>query len=404
MLPNNEKELKDRLRCEEGLVRCSRALLTHGSKQIGVQKALDHLREAAQADRAYLFENFTHPTDGISARQTFESIREGIDSEIDNPLRTHIPHATVSEQAMSLSQGEAYRGNVSELPTEDQRLFEPKTVRSILMLPVFVDKAWFGFIGFDDDSGQNCWSEHQVRLLSVGADIIGTFIARHDAAEALRKQKQELSDFARMMSHDFKNHLFVIEGLVSLAVDMEGDAETSLVRIDQTVKSLRKLLIRSLALANSGQAIERADAVNLNEVAAEAAKLVVDEKINVSIGHLPIVRCDAMKVRTVLENLLKNAVEHGKGRFIEITAEPTTEGTDILVINDGEPCPRQTVANRLAKTGFRNRGTRGLGLAIIKKIILAHEWQIHIDPSTDDLTRFRISIPRRDITTEIRST
>ncbi len=73
-----EDRLRQRLRYEQALARCSETLLAGASGDEAVHEALNHLLAASRVSRAYVFENFEDPSDGLCSRQLFEVCAPGI--------------------------------------------------------------------------------------------------------------------------------------------------------------------------------------------------------------------------------------------------------------------------------------------------------------------------------------
>jgi PAS domain S-box-containing protein len=183
-------QLAERLRYEEGIASCSRSLIEGGPRAIG--SALGHLREAAGASRVYLFENFLDPADGLCIRQTHEACAPGVKPEIDNPALLHMSYRSYASAERLLAAGRPFWGLVAELEPEMQELLRPQGIFSILNIPVNVEGAWYGFIGFDDTAAPRRWSDDDVRLLQTAAEMIGVHIARERNVGELARGKAKL--------------------------------------------------------------------------------------------------------------------------------------------------------------------------------------------------------------------
>ncbi|HBY98466.1 MAG TPA: hypothetical protein DEP84_31745, partial [Chloroflexi bacterium] len=188
-----EEVLDTRLRYEAGLAACSQALLTSASPNEALTQALHHLLQASGASRVYIFENFEDAADGLCVRQTLEACGDGVTPQIDNPLLQHFPYnGGFSRWREELSQRRAIGGLVKTLPQSEQDVLEPQEILSILVIPVFVGNDWYGFIGFDDVQRRREWSQEDVQLLRTAAEMIGMYIERWRAGEALQKSNQEI--------------------------------------------------------------------------------------------------------------------------------------------------------------------------------------------------------------------
>ncbi|MHA1218939.1 MAG: PAS domain S-box protein [Candidatus Heimdallarchaeaceae archaeon] len=89
---------------------------------------------------------------------------------------------------------------------------------------------------------------------------------RRKIVDTLTRQKKELSDFVHLMGHDIRNCLSSIEGYSDLLQENEQEKEFTLKKINNQTEYLRKLLNRSIELADAGQTVEKSEKVNLNKL------------------------------------------------------------------------------------------------------------------------------------------
>jgi len=204
----------------------------------------------------------------------------------------------------------------------------------------------------------------------------------------LRRQKEELSEFAHFISHDINNCLTLIEGYIGL-LDLDYDASTI---IDHQVDYMKRLMSRSLMLADAGLSIEKNAVVDLNHLVKRVAKVTIPKTISFLVQPLPSVLCDEERLAQVFKNLFENAVIHGIPNKISVQSVNDDEGVFILILNDGTPIP-QEIQNQIFDYGFStSKDSMGLGLPIVKKIIEAHGWKIAVH-SNSERTLFQIKIP-----------
>jgi PAS domain S-box-containing protein len=69
-------------------------------------------------------------------------------------------------------------------------ILEEREILSIIVLPVFVNGEWYGLIGFDDVQKEREWGEEEIRLLRTAAEMIGGYLSRRLAVEALRVSEE----------------------------------------------------------------------------------------------------------------------------------------------------------------------------------------------------------------------
>jgi signal transduction histidine kinase len=109
---------------------------------------------------------------------------------------------------------------------------------------------------------------------------------------------------------------------------------------------------------------------------------------------LPAVKVDGNKIKQVLLNLLKNAVEAMPGGGKVTIEARATQNTVVLEISDtGVGIPLDVDAFEPFMT-TKKEGT-GIGLVIVRQIVTAHGGGISYRSQPGQGTSFRIELPRR---------
>ena len=111
------------------------------------------------------------------------------------------------------------------------------------------------------------------------------------------------------------------------------------------------------------------------------------------------VLADADKLARVFNNILKNAIAYSnENSTIEITAKEQAENIVISFSNQGKMIPPQNLQTifekfyRLDTSRSSHTGGAGLGLAIAKEIVTAHNGSISVE-SNDSHTVFTVMLP-----------
>lgn len=107
--------------------------------------------------------------------------------------------------------------------------------------------------------------------------------------------------------------------------------------------------------------------------------------------------CDSDKIKQVLSNLLKNALEAtGPGNYIElnlaIDSADTGSMISIQISNNGQPIPDDEIDTIFMPFVTHKTGGTGIGLALAKRIIEAHMGSIQVS-TANSLTTFTILLP-----------
>ncbi len=208
--------------------------------------------------------------------------------------------------------------------------------------------------------------------------------------ESLSRQKEELSEFAAVMSHDLRQLLH--NALLFAELLQEEYAQEHISGITDMLMNAQEILKNSLALAEAGRIIGEVEEVDLGKLVDEVANRELNEQAIVSHDKLPTILCDRLKMAQILSNLFRNAIEHGDAKHIEIIAKREKNQLEILVSNDGHPIPEE-LRDKVFKAQASRVEGRGLGLMIVSKLVDAHGWRIHLDSS--EITTFRITIPQK---------
>ncbi|MFX0117106.1 MAG: PAS domain S-box protein, partial [Candidatus Hodarchaeota archaeon] len=216
---------------------------------------------------------------------------------------------------------------------------------------------------------------------------------RKQAEEELRKQKEELSHFARAMAHDLRNSLHGIQGFAKLLAKKYDKSYTE--KIINYTNKMTDLLRRSVDLADAGLVVEKTDSIDLNPLVRNVADSTIPESIQFEHDVLPTVVGDRVKVVQIFQNLFENAVLHAEPDKIRVKRNDSDEGCHILIINDGKPIPSDYRSDIFARDFSVQKDGRGIGMTIISRLVEAHGWQIFLEEDTAETT-FHIIIPTGD--------
>lgn len=232
--------------------------------------------------------------------------------------------------------------------------------------------------------------------------------------EALIRQLQdktaELERFVYTVSHDLKSPLVTITGFVGFleedyASRNEERFRGSLSRISQAALRMRQLLDELLEFSRIGIKRNPAEIVNLGTLVAQAIDSVSGRLSEVGAivkvdPELPEVLVDPQGFLQVFENLIDNAAKFAwdaaGGPRIHIGVSQECDGLVCRVTDNGigiEPRYANKVFDLFEKLDPHSNGT-GVGLAIVKRIVEAHEGKIWIESAgSGEGTTFCFTLP-----------
>ena len=220
---------------------------------------------------------------------------------------------------------------------------------------------------------------------------------RRKVVDTLTRQKKELSNFVHLMGHDIRNCLSSIEGYADLLEENEQEKEFVLKKINNQTEYLRKLLNRSIELADAGQTVEKSEKVNLNKLVDTIGAITIPQNIKLNHDPLVAVKADKEKLSQIFKNLFENAVIHGKPSQISVTSRLLDNEIVLTIENDGLQIETKTVEEAFESIFTTKEKESIHGLTIVKKLVDAHGWKIGLSDKKERAC-FEILIPKEDVT------
>lgn len=236
--------------------------------------------------------------------------------------------------------------------------------------------------------------EPPMGFVSINQDITDLKEYERD----LEQQNERLSEYGRMVAHDLRNPLMLLNGRIEglerlLDVDpgtnigeLAYDLESSLEGIAETTEYMHRLIDDLLSLAEKGQLVLDPVETSLESIATKAWKEIdsTDAKLSVADGSL---EADPERFRELLSNLFRNAVEHG-GEDVSIRVGPLNFVDGFFVEDDGPGIP-DSEREKVLERGYTTEDTgTGFGLALVERIAEGHRWDIVISESSSGGARF----------------
>jgi signal transduction histidine kinase len=117
-----------------------------------------------------------------------------------------------------------------------------------------------------------------------------------------------------------------------------------------------------------------------------------------------VISADAPRLHQVLLNLLSNAVQHGdQDKMIALMATRVDDGVEVRVTNFGRPIapaalskifePLVRAASPEADASEQSKSSMGLGLFIVREIVVGHGGSVTVQSSQDAGTVFTVRLP-----------
>lgn len=356
------------------------------------------LGETMDVDRVYVWKNYLK-NGQFYCTQVYEW-SENVELQQSNELTVNISYDNVLGWEEKLSIGKSINGPVYTLSQHEQDHLNPQGVLSLLVLPVFLQDVFWGFVGFDDCQKQRWFSDVEEGILLSASLLIAHAMLRNETTQKLLQAREEAvsstkakSDFLASMSHEIRTPINAITGMSAIArkTDDIKKAHSCLDKIDTASRQLLALINDILDMSKiEAQKLELAHEpfelktliYNINSIIGvcmteKKQTLVIDMASNVP----EIVVGDDMRLTQVLLNLLANAVKFTpEGGRIDLSLKLIGQANgryemEAVVKDNGigikaEQLERLFSAFEQADRGTARRfGGTGLGLTISKSII-----------------------------------
>ena len=155
-----------------------------------MQMAIQEVGEFVRADRAYVF---NYDFEKRLLNNTHEWVQEGVSPEIDN--LQNIPMEQFPEWVSHhKNRDQVYIPRVTDLPDGNLRdLLMAQEIKSLITIPMFLDAELIGFVGFDSVNSVHEYTDQEVSLLKLLAQVLVNFQHRILSEQALRHSEEKLS-------------------------------------------------------------------------------------------------------------------------------------------------------------------------------------------------------------------
>ncbi|MFB6268814.1 MAG: sensor histidine kinase [Halobacterium sp.] len=291
-------------------------------------------------------------------------------------------------------------------------------------LPTALDTGdWQGRVAVDasDDPVHKSVTLSRVRedaLLALARDVTDTV----QRERQLRAQNERLDRFASVISHDLKEPLTIADARLELA-EQTGDDE-HFRKIAAAHDRMAELVDDVLTLARQGDAVGETAPVDVSDAARAAFEMLDADRATLTLDpSAPTVDADRERLKTLLQNLLGNSVEHGstdperngdrdpvdgqpprggspddraranggtrQEQGVTISVGGLDDGEGFYVADDGPGVPEDACED-VFEYGFSTDDGTGFGLTIVQSVADAHGWTVDLAESQWGGARFEI--------------
>jgi PAS domain S-box-containing protein len=191
-LKRNERALKARDKLFQAVAQATQTLLTGTDQQLANSQVLELVGKATGADRVYIFQNSIDPnTSELLCSQRLKWSQRYNSILRDNPSLQNIPYRILLENWYEhLLKHQSVQAMVEDLSPHLQALLKPHRTRSFLVVPLYVNEQFWGFIGMDDCQRGRVWSQNHITMLQMIGDSLRGALVRQQAEANLQQALQ----------------------------------------------------------------------------------------------------------------------------------------------------------------------------------------------------------------------
>ena len=302
-----------------------------------------------------------------------------------------------------LSGGHCINGPLTSLPEEEQARFKDHNLQSLLVIPVFLQNDFWGFVSFDDCRRNRIFPTDEESILRSGSLLLANALVRNEVMQTLIRAREDAlsgarakSEFLANMSHEIRTPMNAIIGMTSIAKSTEDlvrknscltkieDASTHLLGIINDVLDMSKIEANKLELSFVSFDFEKMLQRMVNVINFRIEEKHQNFSVHIDRNIPQFLIGDDRRLAQVITNLLSNSVKFTPetgGIYLNTRLIKEENGvctiqieiTDTGIGITGEQQSRLFTSFQQASSNTsRKFGGTGLGLAISKKNCRTH--------------------------------
>ncbi|MFD3157737.1 ATP-binding protein [Haloimpatiens sp. FM7330] len=227
----------------------------------------------------------------------------------------------------------------------------------------------------------------------------------------LKKLESHRKTFFDNVTHEMKTPLTIISGYTQIIGDKGFNDEKffkkSVKRIKYEADRMHNMVLNLLDISKLESNTEHDfQKINISQIACKICEemKIKSEKYYISIEKSikddVYILGDEEQMVKVFINIIDNAIKYGKIQSkIKVSVTSDEDMCFITVEDEGKGIPQDKLDKifepfyRVDKSFSRENGSSGLGLSIVKNIVVAHKGQISIESKENLGTKVKIKIP-----------
>jgi signal transduction histidine kinase len=285
-----------------------------------------------------------------------------------------------------------------------------KPLETVLLAGLRLDGALAGFLAVGYGAGRGgvpAWATQLHRGIAEHAAIV---LRNARLLDEVRQASQLKSEFVGAISHELRSPLNVILGYLEMLIDGAFGSVPA-----EQAHALERAQAQALTLLEMITALLDMNRLEAGRLPLETSPVAVDDLLHElhdqlpeTWGHpgvalhvlagdtLPVLHTDRGKLKTVLRNLVHNALKFTTAGHVIVTAE--ARGTDVafMVADTGCGIPPDAlphVFEMFRQVAGAGGGGVGLGLHIVHRFVAALGGRVDVTSDLGQGTCFTVTLP-----------
>jgi signal transduction histidine kinase len=207
----------------------------------------------------------------------------------------------------------------------------------------------------------------------------------------LRRQNDQLDEFAAAITHELRNTLNVVDGYLDLLTASVGggepslDVETTVHRTRQSISRMDRIVGDLSTLARYGQTLDRVDACDLGNAATVAWEEAAPDGPTLDVRSTGYVAADEPRLIEFLRSAFEYAAFSGA---THVTVALGADGFTITV--DGASIPADRLDETFAYGEAVPSAETGMLFPTMRTLGRVHGWSVDADPTVDGGVRIEV--------------
>ena len=390
------------------------------------------LAEIMEIDRISIFKN--HLSEGELYTSRVFDWPENTPSALEEQFTINVSYTKGLPAFLeTLSGGNVINSLVRDLPPKEQSWLKRMGVQSVLVLPIFVEDQFWGFVGFDNCHRDRLFTKRDESILwSAGVLFVHAWM-RNETLASLRETSSQLKlaladaqfankskdDFLRTVSHEIRTPMNVILGLTEIQLQAEESDDEGrlafrrihaagdvLLGIINDILDMSKIEEGKLTVVPETYEVTSLISDTLQTNLVRMGSNPIEFRLHIDENIPALLHGDALRIKQILNNLLSNAFKYTDEGHVSLSfySEPGADEESVLLVFEVSDTGQGMTEDELSRifdmyTRFnlevnQSVAGTGLGMSILKNLLDLMGGEIVMESEPGKGSRFTVKLPQ----------